>query len=256
MIEKIPDVYNIGNNGKAVITLNINFNEFKRIEAQFDRINVPTSFNKKVSFMDYLEDYYSDKYNLRIEDFLLRIEDFLRMIIKLKNGKIVNENLNEEEHKKIDADNIQTDPDLETPENKKKLDSRLNQNTDSMIKPEKQRFKAGDRVEIPELETSAEVLNVNTASNIIQVKLTNGRTVEYPADTDKIRSLKESLGIGGGVAITIIVAKILSNAFHSIKGRELQAALNKATPQEINTLKSCKIRSRSKRRNATSFRKN
>jgi len=67
----------------------------------------------------------------------------------------------------------------------------------------------------------------------------NGKTVEYPADSDKIRSLKENLdeGVGVGVAITFIVAKIISNTFNSIKGRELQAALNKATPQEIETLK-------------------
>ena len=106
---------------------------------------------------------------------------------------LVKESLNEEDSKKLDADQIQEDPDFNEPDKKKKLEKQLDQNTNGMLKPEKQRFKAGDKVEIQELETSAEVLNVNTASNTIQVKLTNGKIVEYPTDSDKIRSLKESL---------------------------------------------------------------
>jgi hypothetical protein len=109
-----------------------------------------------------------------------------------ENKSLVDEKLNDELKKNTDADQITNDPDFEETDKKKKQIDQLNQNTDSMIKPEKQRFKAGDRVEIPELETSAEVLNVNSASNIIQVKLTNGRVVEYPADSDKVKSLMDN----------------------------------------------------------------
>jgi len=109
----------------------------------------------------------------------------------VKDGE-TNENLNEDGPKKVDADQIQEDPDFNNPDKQKKLEAQLDQNTDGMLKPEKQKIKAGDRVEIPELQTSAEVLA--TSPTTIQVKLTNGNIVEYPADTDKIRTLKESGG--------------------------------------------------------------